>query len=330
MNRNSGVVLLSATILIAGGVRPARGAFDAQQPRRAAADAYGLINAVNALRSSRGLSPYIVNSALMGTAQGQASYMASTSTITHTGPDGSRPYQRALAAGYSIEGGYPPFFFSENILSGGDDLSPEAAVQIWTGDDPHMNTMTSTIYQEIGAGVAVSGGMIYYVVDCARPKSSGPPSDYTPGSESALSTENEIIMPVRKSTPNADGDVIHEVQSGQSLWQIAIEYGVKIDQIRALNQLPAEYVINPGDTLLIMKVGTATPLPATATLAPTATPTQPPSPTLQPSPSPTPTTIPLPLATNLSGAEIVVGAIIIVALAAAALVAWVGRARQIE
>jgi len=329
MNRRLRFLLLATALMIAQGLMPSLQPSAGPFQRAESQDSYGLIEAVNSLRSSRGLSPYIVNSALMGTAQGQANYMASTGTITHTGPDGSRPYQRAQAAGYSIEGGYPPYFFSENILSGGNELSPTMAVQIWTGDDPHMNTMTSTIYQEIGAGVAVSGGMIYYVVDCARPKSSGPPSNYTPGSESALSTENEIIMPVTKSTPNSNGEIIHEVQSGQSLWQIAIEYGVKIDEIRALNQLSAEYLINPGDTLLVKKVGTATPLPPTATLMPTDTPTLLPSPTVSAAPSLTTTPTPAPAGSVMSGAEIAVGAIIIVALAAAALVAWAGRARPI-
>jgi hypothetical protein len=113
------------------------------------------------------------------------------------------------------------------------------------------------------------------------------------------------------------------------LWQIAIEYGVKIDEIRALNQLSAEYLINPGDTLLVKKVGTATPLPPTATLVPTDTPTLLPSPTVSAAPSLTTTPTPATAGSVISGAEIAVGAIIIVALAAAALVAWAGRARPI-
>ena len=222
-----------------------------------------VIDAVNAIRSAQGLAPYTVNSTLMSVAQAHAEYMASTSNITHTGADGSRPYQRGLAAGYPLAGQIPPGFYSENIV-GGPDMSPQAAVQIWTGDAPHMNTMASPNLQEIGAGVAVSGGMVYYVIDAARPTTGGLPQAYTPGAaESSFSSSNELIMPVTKSTPNAQGEIVHEVQAGQSLWQIAIEYGVKIDQIRALNQLSAEYIINPGDTLVIMTVGTPTAVPAT-------------------------------------------------------------------
>jgi LysM repeat protein len=264
----------------------------------------------------------------MGIAQTQANYMASSGDVSHTRPDGSRPYQRALAAGYAIEGGYPPYFFSENIISTGGNMSPADAVQAWTGDDAHLNTMTSDMLQEIGAGVAVSGGNVYYVIDCARPKTSGPPAGYTPGAESVFNLANEIIEPVTKSTPNTGGDVIHEVKSGQSLWQIAIEYGVKIDEIRLLNQLPTAYLINPGDTLLIQKLGTATPAPPTQTPAATSTstPNGPPTPTSSATGTPSPT----PAAfggLEGGGTGVAVAGIIAAALAAAGLMAWASRTR---
>lgn len=295
-------------------------------------DAYAVIDAVNALRASQGLPPYTVSSTLMGIAQAHAEYMASTSNITHTGPDGSRPYQRGLAAGYPLAGQIPPGFFSENIM-GAPGLTPQDVVQNWTGDAPHMNTMTSAMLQEIGAGVAVSGGTVYYVIDCARPTTGGLPQAYTPGAaESSFSSANELIVPVTKSTPNGSGEIIHEVQAGQSLWQIAIEYGVKIDQIRSLNQLSAEYLINPGDTLLIMTVDSPTPPADTPPPSPTNTFTSP-SPTAAAetsTPSFTPTATPSGLAILGGGAAGgAVASIIIAALASAALVAWAGRARPI-
>ncbi len=142
---------------------------------------------------------------------------------------------------------------------------------------------------------------------------------------------SEIIVPVSASTPNAKGEIIHEVQAGQSLWQIAISYGVKIDQIRTLNQLPTAYLINPGDTLLIKTVETPTPEPPSATPMEAAVlspvPTSPPASTAAPTETPTATQA-APLASPL-GAGGAVGAIIVVALAAAGLVAWAGRAREI-
>jgi uncharacterized protein YkwD len=328
MHRRPLPILQALVLLIVLSV-PAYGVAGGPAPSPQTQDAYGLIDAVNALRIAQGLPPYTVSSTLMGVAQAHAEYMASTGDITHTGADGSRPYQRGLAAGYPLAGQIPPGFYSENIV-GGPDMSPQAAFQIWTGDAPHMNTMASPNLQEIGAGVAVSGGMVYYVIDAARPTTGGLPQAYTPGAaESSFSSSNELIMPVTKSTPNAQGEIIHEVQAGQSLWQIAIEYGVKIDHIRALNQLSAAYLINPGDTLVIMTMGTPTSAPSTPTAPPSITATFPPSPTREPAPSPTLTPTPKPAGNLFSGAEGAVGAIIVVALVAAALVAWAGRARPV-
>ncbi len=60
-----------------------------------------VIAEVNALRSANNLPVYQVNSILMVIAQTQADYIAGKGVITHFGADGSRPYQRAIAAGYA-------------------------------------------------------------------------------------------------------------------------------------------------------------------------------------------------------------------------------------
>ena len=74
-------------------------------------------------------------------------------------------------------------------------------------------------------------------------------------------------------TPRADGAIVHVVQSGDSMWGIAIRYaqmlGMSAEEalpyIQELNNSPA--FINPGDEILIQ-----TGAPATATPEPTATP----------------------------------------------------------
>jgi len=60
-------------------------------------DPYSLINEVNQLRAARGLPAYATSPILMSVAQQQAQYMASAG-VTHFGPDGSKPWQRGLAA----------------------------------------------------------------------------------------------------------------------------------------------------------------------------------------------------------------------------------------
>src|SRR5512143_3080581 len=146
-------------------VFPAREATAQSLASRPASGAQELIDAVNALRSAHGLPSYNVNSILMGTAQAQADFMASTGSIQHTGPGGVSVTQRILAAGYPLAGDLSlGGFRSENIV-GSPGMTPEDAVNAWTGDDPHLHTMLSADLQDIGAGVAESDGVMYYVID---------------------------------------------------------------------------------------------------------------------------------------------------------------------
>jgi uncharacterized protein YkwD len=231
-----------------------------------------LINAVNALRASYGLAPYSINSILMYTAQAQADFLAATGSMTHSGPGGIGVTDRLLAAGYPLAGDLSlGGFRSENITGGDESKSAQAAIDGWTGDAPHLNTMISSNLTEIGAGVAVSGGRVYYVIDCARPTDSGAPQAAVGTSVaggSAVPAVEAVIIPVTLSTPNADGNVIHEVKSGQTLWQLAIAYEVRIDEIKGFNNL-LDNSIYPGEKLLIRR-GVAV-----STGSPTETLTQP-------------------------------------------------------
>ena len=241
---------------------------------------YDVISAVNALRASNGLTAYSISSTLMYTAQAQADFMAATGNVTHTGPGGISVTDRLLAAGYPLAGDLSlGGFRSENIMGGSESTSAQAAVNSWTGDAPHLNTMLSPDLTEIGAGVAMADGRAYYVIDCARPTTSGASgapqaSTQVGGSGSAVPAGEAPIPVVIVSTPNAEGDVIHEVLPGQSLWQIAIAYNVKINDIKSLNNL-LDNNIYPGDKLLIKKgqvAASATPA-ETGTNEPTASPT---------------------------------------------------------
>src|SRR5215216_1572951 len=137
---------------------------------------YDLIDAVNALRASYGLAPYSINPILMSTAQNQADYMAATGHVSHSDAEGSSVTDRLLAAGYPLAGDLSlGGFRSENITSGSEGMSAQTAVDQWTGDALHLTTMISPNLTEIGAGVTVNGGRVYYVIDCAQPTNNGVP-----------------------------------------------------------------------------------------------------------------------------------------------------------
>lgn len=231
---------------------------------------YDLVNAVNALRASFGLAPYSINSILMSTAQAQADFLAATDSMTHSGPGCIGLTDRLLAAGYPLAGELTAGGFRGENINGGNESKPaEAAVDDWTGDSLHLNTMVSQNLTEIGAGVAVSGGRVYYVIDCARPITSGESQAVGASVEggTAVPEISALIIPVSVSTPNTEGNVIHEVRPGQTLWQIAITYEVKIDDLKRLNNL-FDNNIYPGNKLLV-KSGVMKP-----TASPTETATQ--------------------------------------------------------
>ncbi len=247
-----------------------------QHPAYANSCAQELINRVNALRAQHGLPPYREDPILMAVAQAHSEYQASIQQGTHIGPHGDHPKDRVRAAGY---GGGATIFVSENIAWGTSSyVSPAWAVQIWTQDAPHLHTMLGENYRDVGAGCANGGGKTYFTLDAAyyvgepQPTSPGgsPPPNVTP---------EPTAEPVIPSTPNPDGSVVHIVGHGQTLLQIALAYGVPLEQILQLNGLTENSLIYPGQRLLIRPGNAPT---ATATPTPTETPT----PTLSPSPTP--------------------------------------------
>jgi len=83
---------------------------------------------------------------------------------------------------------------------------------------------------------------------------------FIPGKDTkgyATPTPVGMIVP---STPDADGKIIHEVQSYQALITIAGAYGVTVDRILALNGLQQDWPLQIGQKLLIYP-GNITPSP---------------------------------------------------------------------
>jgi LysM repeat protein len=285
---------LGALLLALAAVMAARPYGAAGAPANQAA--YDLIDEVNSLRVSNGLAPYNIDPILMAVAQAHTDYQVSIGSTTHYGADGSHPRDRAIAAGY---GGGATVFVSENI-AGGTGLTPAEAVGWWQGDAAHLNTMLGPNYTDVGAGAGESDGVWRYTLDAgyvAGGSYVAPTS--APGGSVATPAAPGFIL----STPAADGSIVHVVQAGQTLWTIAAYYGVDVDTLRQLNNLPASPLLRIGQEIIVQPAMTQTPSPeptrattptptraATATRkARTATPRSSPS----PSPTPTPATAPL-------------------------------------
>lgn len=234
-----------------------------------------VIEAVNALRIANGLLPLNPHPVLMQVAQWEANAIAGGAP-GHTRPNGLTLGQWLISLGYPLSGDLSlDGYRSENWIAAS---TAQQAVEAWLGDGPHTNTMLSPDRSDIGAAVAVSD-QIYIVLETALQTISGKmqtdaydiltaiPQGGLPGGNDLVP---QYIIPVKRSTARPDGNVIHKVQYGQSLWSIAITYNTTIDQIRAWNNLGDAIEIFDGQVLLVQMRATQPPPP---TMTPVASPT---------------------------------------------------------
>jgi uncharacterized protein YkwD len=282
-----------------------------------------LIAGVNAVRSSNGLNALQENSILDSIAQKQAAYELSIGSQTDTGPGGSRPYQRALAAGYLLGGDLSNGGFIAELLYGGVGIAAPAAVNWWDKDAYHHSMLVSTAFEDVGAGAASSGNTIYFVLVEAT-STGGTPVVYTPATQFYQPVATATIVP---NTPNPDGSIVHIVQPGETLGSLSMAYNVPLADILTLNGLTIKSTIFVNEKLTIQAAFTPTPTQPTST--PTVPPTSTPWPTSTPTSTatdlpPTPTPSPGLPVTAAGGA---VGAIVVSALILAGLVALLGRKR---
>jgi LysM repeat protein len=179
-----------------------------------------------------------------------------------------------ISLGYPLAGDLSQDGFrSENWTAA---RSADEAIQAWKGDGEHSNTMLSPDRSDIGVGIFV-GDQVFIVLITALQTSSGKmqsaadPLLTQVASTKSGATEGSLMSqymkPVALSTARPDGDVIHKIQYGQSLWSIAIAYHTTIDQIRAWNNLGQDTTIYEGQVLLVQKSATQ---PPAATLTPRA------------------------------------------------------------
>jgi len=348
------VSLLFAALLTFAFFLPALSITNAQ-----ASSAYDLIAAVNSLRAARGLLPFNINGALMASAQSHSDFQASIKSITHTGAGGTRPVDRAYAAGY---GGGKTVFISENIAGGSiASLSLDLVINSYWQDDLHMYTMLNSSETDVGAGMTVADGWVYYTLDAGwvagSPANNTPVSliTSTPGTPGAplptgfvtefappvIPNTPQTVKPVLTATANPDGSVVHVVEPGQAPWSIAIAYGVKVVDLIKNNRLAPTPVLYIGQKLVVVPAFTATPTPGpTSTpLPPTRTATRTRSPrtatplrTITPFPTSTPRLIfeGVPGLRNVNTRSLGIGLVAVCVLGLAAILygAWRGRSRS--
>lgn len=268
-----------------------------------AQDAADMIARVNELRASLGLAPYSWNAALTAAANNQASYLATSGIVSHTGADGSTPRDRARTAGYVSP------WVSENIYVGGI-AGISDAMNFWVNSPVHYASLTSPNYTDIGAALAVGSTRAFVLVFGA------PDTRFTntsAGGGNSGSANNANAAPARPSFVvgvDANGNIMHEIQPGDTLGDIALLYGYSwgdIPTLLALNGMSENDIreLPIGGIFLVPRWdGTYTPSPPpadftpSATYTPEATSTPTATPTAPPTFTPTSTNTPLATAAN--------------------------------
>lgn len=227
-----------------------------------------MINTINQLRSQKGLAPLLTDPALMQIAQQHSQYQASIGTWTHISADGSRPKDRAYAAGF---GNGATIYISENVAYGTNMSIMETINGPWNDPD-HHHTMFNPSAKYIGAGVAYSGNFVFYTVDTGYYV--GDPAS-TPESPAVSDTPSAsvfpTVVPVIVSTPLSDGTVKHIVQGGQTLWTIAAVYNIPLEVLNQINEFEPDKILLLGDEVIIQPSYTPTNTPIgkpSATLPP--------------------------------------------------------------
>lgn len=258
-------------------------------PQKASASdisAYELIAWANNLRSAYGLSALTENSIIDGSAQWTAETMAASGVCQHLASQGYPGVRERLANSWGYGGG-KTIWATENMACG-TSLTIDAISGYWADAD-HMRPAVDANYQEVGAGVAVgSNGWTYVVLQAAWVEGGGSGGSAVVNTPAATSDATDSVgqwmSPVVTSTPNYDGYIYHVVKSGQTLFYIALAYGVTVDYIKEQNGLSSNDIYE-GQTLKIMQAPTPTP---TSTFTPTPVfPTR--TPTLKSTPAtPTP------------------------------------------
>ncbi|NKQ35806.1 MAG: CAP domain-containing protein [Chloroflexi bacterium] len=105
-----------------------------------------VLDLVNQERANAGCNPVTANEKLVAAARGHSDDMAVNDFFSHTGSDGSSPWERIARQGYSLGNG------GENIAAG--HSTPANVMNAWMNSSGHRANILNCAFTEIGIGYA--------------------------------------------------------------------------------------------------------------------------------------------------------------------------------
>src|SRR5688500_14761885 len=141
--------------------------------------------------------------------------------VSQTHPDGSGPRTRAVAAGYGTTD------VSENIY-GGTMANVDVAWSFWVNSPIHFNGIVNNRYSDMGVGIARGSWGAAYVTVFGNP--GGPAPFVRQASAGGGGRSGGAAVAAAPAPPSyivgedRHGNIMHEVQPGDTLGDIALIY----------------------------------------------------------------------------------------------------------
>jgi len=121
-----------------------------------------VVDLTNQYRAAAGCRPLVISPRLTTAATAHSQDMATHNFFSHTGSDGSSPWDRIRRTGYTFSTA------AENIAAG--SRTAEAVVQLWYNSPGHRANMLNCALREIGVAYADGGAYgRYWTQDFATP-----------------------------------------------------------------------------------------------------------------------------------------------------------------
>ena len=137
------------------------------------------------------------------------------------------------------------------------DTWQQICVDATVGDQGKVVVFTSADYRGSGAVHLDSWwDDASLVVLNAQPAPTATTASQPPAPQATAAPVQQGIV---TSTPNPDGSIVHVVQSGDTLFALALAYDVPIDRIYSLNNLDASSILSIGQEIIIKASGSSAP-----------------------------------------------------------------------
>jgi len=154
-----------------------------------------MLNAVNAERSNEGLGALCYNNKLIDAAQIHSDDMAGGGFLSHTGSDGSSPFQRMTDAGFNWNSA------AENIAAGQQTV--ESVMTAWMNSPGHKANILGVSSKYFGLGLTYSSNTTPYWTQVFANSQSESCSSVAPVStpvSAPVSTNSPTIAPITPPT----------------------------------------------------------------------------------------------------------------------------------